>query len=94
MFLQESLLYPRDHELDCEMHVLSLILGYADFLSIVILARVYFTRMETGAEQERVFSTAKRAMGKDQAQMGFEMLQMRTLLCNNKELICLGTLKV
>ena len=94
MFLQEALLYPRDHELDCEMHVLSLILGYADFLSIVILARVYFTRMETGAEQERVFSTAKRAMGKDQAQMGFEMLQMRTLLCNNKELIRLGILEV
>ena len=76
------------------MHVLSLILGYADFLSIVILARVYFTRMETGAEQKRIFSTAKRAMGKDQAQMGFEMLQMRTLLCHNKELIRRDILKV
>ena len=64
------------------------------FLSIVILARVYFTRMETGAEQECVFSTAKRAMGKDQAQMGFEMLQMRTLLCHNKELIRRDILKV
>ena len=88
------MLYPRDHELACEMHVLSLILGYAEFLSIVILARVDFSRMETGAEQERVFSTAKRAMGKDQAQMGFEMLQMRTLLCHNKELIRRGILKV
>ena len=55
--------------------------GQEHFLSIVILARVYFTQMETDAEQERVFSTAKRAMRKVQAQMGFEMLQMRTLLC-------------
>ena len=94
MFLQESLLYPRDRELDCEMHVLSLILGYAEFLSIVILARVDFSRMETGAEQERVFSTAKQAMGKDQASMGFKRLQMRTLLCHNKELIRRGILKV
>ena len=60
----------------------------------MILARVYFTQMETGAEQERVFSTAKRAMGKDQEQMDFEMLQMRTLLCHNKELIRGGILKV
>ena len=68
--------------------------GREHFLSIVILARVYFTRMETGAEQERVFSTAKRAMGKDQASMGFEMLKIRTLLCCKKELICPGIIKI
>ena len=60
----------------------------------MILARVYSSRMEHGGEQERVFSTAKRAMGKDQASMGFEMLQMRTLLCHNKELIRRGIIKI
>ena len=68
--------------------------GRQNFLAIVILARMYFSRFETGSEQERVFSSARLAMGKDQTNMGFEMFKMRTLLSHNKDLIRAGIIKI
>ena len=68
--------------------------GRQNFLAIVILARMYFSQFETGSEQERVFSSARLAMGKDQTNMGFEMFKMRTLLSHNKDLICAGIIKI
>merc|ERR1712087_1071492 len=68
--------------------------GKENFLVISILARVYLSRFETGAEQERVFSSAKHAMDKDQARMNFDMLKMRTLLSHNKQLIHRGIINI
>ena len=68
--------------------------GKENFLVISILARVYLSRFETGAEQERVFSSAKHAMDKDQARMNFDMLKMRTLLSHNKHLIRRGIINI
>ena len=39
-------------------------------------------------------ASAKHAMGKDQASMNFEMLQMRTLLSHNKQLIRKGIIRI
>ena len=47
-----------------------------------------------GAEQERVFSSAKHAMDKDQSRMNFDMLKMRTLLSHNKHLIRHGIINI
>ena len=55
---------------------------------------VPITRFETGSEQERVFSSAKHAMDKDQTSMDFEMLQIRTLLSHNKQLIRRGIISI
>ena len=49
--------------------------GNQNFMTISILSRIHLSRFETGAEQERVFSSAKHAMDKDQTNMNFEMLQ-------------------
>ena len=68
--------------------------GRKNFLPIVILARMHSSQFETGSEQERVFLSAKLAMGKDQASMGFEMFKMRTLLSHNKSLIRAGIIKI
>ena len=59
-------------------------------MTISILSRVYLSCFETGAEQERVFSSSKHAMERDQTRMSFEMLKMRTLLSHNKQLISAG----
>ena len=64
--------------------------GTETFLTVSILSRIYLSRFETGAEQERVFSSSKHAMDKDQTRMSFEMLKMRTLLSHNKQLIRRG----
>ena len=48
----------------------------------------------TGSEQERVFSSAKHAMDKDQTSMDFEMLQIQTLLSHNKQLIRRGIISI
>ena len=68
--------------------------GSQTYLTISILARIHLSCFETGAEQERVFSSAKHAMDKDQARMNFEMLQMRTLLSHNKQLIRKGIIRI
>merc|ERR1712032_1627679 len=68
--------------------------GNENYMTISILARIHLSRFETGAEQERVFSSAKHAMDKDQANMNFEMLRMRTLLSHNKQLIRRGIISI
>ena len=55
--------------------------------SIIMLIRVYLSRMDNGGFQERVFSTAAHIQGENQCRMDFDMLEMRTLLCQNKDLI-------
>ena len=61
--------------------------GKKNFFTISILSRIHLSRFETGSEQERVFSSGKKAMDKDQTNMDFEMLRIRTLLSHNKQLI-------
>ena len=68
--------------------------GNQNFMTISILSRIHLSRFETGAEQERVYSSAKHAMDKDQTSMNFEMLQMRTLLSHNKQLIRRGIISI
>ena len=68
--------------------------GNQNFMTISILSRIHLSRFETGAEQERVYSSAKHAMDKDQTSMNFEMLQMRTLLSHNKQLIRRGVISI
>ena len=68
--------------------------GNQNFMTISILSRIHLSRFETGAEQERVYSSAKHAMDKDQTRMDFEMLQMRTLLSHSKELIRRGIISI
>ena len=58
--------------------------------SIILLVRVYLRRMDNGGFQERVFSTAAHVQGENQCSMQFDMLEMRTLLCQNKDLIRAG----
>ena len=58
--------------------------------SIIMLVRVYLSRMDNGGFQERVFSTAAHIQGENQCRMDFDMLEMRTLLCQNKDLIRAG----
>ena len=68
--------------------------GTENYMTISVLSRIHLSQFETGAEQERVFSSAKHAMGDDQAKMNFEMLQMRTLLSHNKQLIRRGIISI
>ena len=68
------------------------ILGQKEFPSIATLVRIHFSKMDNGAEQERVFSTAANAQRKKQARMKFDMLEKRTLLAHNKDLIKSGVL--
>ena len=58
--------------------------------SIIMLIRVYLSRMDNGGFQERVFSTAAHVQGENQCRMNFDMLEMRTLLCQNEDLIRAG----
>ena len=59
-----------------------------------ILSRIHLSQIKTGAEQERVFSSAKHAVDKDQTRMDYEMMQMRTLLSHNKQLIRRGIISI
>ena len=61
--------------------------GSIDFPSVTMLARIHFGRLDNGGFQERMFSTASLAMAKEQNRMDFDLLEMRTLLAQNKELI-------
>ena len=61
--------------------------GSAQYPTVTLLARIHFSRLDNAGFQERVFSTAKQAQGKDQAQMKFDSLEMRTLLAHNKDFI-------
>lgn len=67
-------------------------IGAEKYPSIVMLARIHFARFDNAAFQERVFSVADNAMNKRQNRMGFDMLEIRTLLAANKELIRKGVL--
>ena len=58
--------------------------------SVIMLVRVYLSRMDNGGFQERVFSTAAHVQGENQCRMDFDMLEMRTLLCQNRDLIRAG----
>ena len=67
-------------------------IGAERYPSIVMLAKVHFARFDNAAFQERVFSVADNAMNKRQNRMGFDMLEIRTLLAANKKLIREGKL--
>ena len=68
--------------------------GKKNFFTISILSRIHLSRFETGSEQERVFSSGKKAMDKDQTNMDFEMLRIRTLLSHNRQLIRQGVISI
>ena len=67
------------------------------FPSVILLVRIHFSRLDNAGFQERVFSTAANVMMKNQSRMGFDpvindnggasMLEMRTLLAHNRDLI-------
>ena len=61
--------------------------GGTEFPTVAMLARIHFSRLDNAGFQERVFSTAKQAQGKDQANMKFDQLEQRTLLAHNKEFV-------
>ena len=61
--------------------------GGTEFPTVALLARIHFSRLDNAGFQERVFSTAKQAQGKDQANMAFDQLEQRTLLAHNKEFV-------
>ena len=67
-------------------------LGQKEFPSIATLVRIHFSKMDNGAEQERVFSTAANAQRKKLTRMKFDMLEKRTLFAHNKDLIKSGVL--
>ena len=46
--------------------------------------------MDNGGFQERFFSTAAHVQGENQGRMEFDMVEMRTLLCQNRDLIRAG----
>ena len=61
--------------------------GSKHYKVITLLARIYFSRMENGGFQERMFSTASNAQKKNQGSMHFDHLKRRTLLAQNKQVI-------
>jgi len=64
--------------------------GSIKYPTVTLLSRIHFARLDNAGFQERVFSTAKLVMSKEQSRMEFDMLEMRTLLCHNKSLISAG----
>ena len=64
--------------------------GQEDYPAMTMLARLHFSRLDNSGFQERVFSTAGLAMSDNQARMAFVLMEMRTLLSHNKELIKRG----
>ena len=58
--------------------------------SIILLVWVYLSWMDNGGFQERVFSMAAHVQGENQGRMEFDMVEMRTLLCQNRDLIRAG----
>lgn len=64
--------------------------GLAEYPSIKLLARVYFSAMFNAGFQERVFSSCKTVMGVNQAMMHMEHLEMKALVLQNAELIRQG----
>lgn len=66
--------------------------GTKDYPTISMLARIYFSRLDNAAFQERVFSTAANAQSKNQGKMSFDHLEQRVLLQQNRDLIRAGKL--
>ena len=64
--------------------------GSAMFPTIALLFRMEFARISNSGFQERVFSTAGMAMNENQSRMNYEVLEKRTLLCQNQALIKAG----
>jgi len=57
------------------------------FPSIALLARIELAKMDNCGFQERVFSSASGAMSQNQANMSFDVLEKRTLLYHNRNLM-------
>ena len=64
--------------------------GKTHFPSFWMMARVFLSKFDSSAFQERVFSIAGNAMNKNQTRMNSDLLENRTLLCQNKYLIKRG----
>ena len=61
--------------------------GTREFPTIAILARIHFSTMHNAAFQERVFFIAADAQKNKQGHMKFALMEKRTLLSANRELI-------